>query len=638
LSFFGHTAPTTQEWYQIAYPDPEYRKDVVDRWKPFVSTARSSGQTVNAGEYKVTCRDGSVSTCELYARFITDYLLVTFNNITERKKAEEQLRLEKEFIDEALDAQMDTFFLFEPAHGKALRWNQAFTNISGYTDNEIAGMPAPASYYGPEDLERATVFVEKVLEEGKGTIELDLICKDGRKIPTEYRVSVINDDQGEPKYIIAIGRDITERKKAEAALQKSESRFRELVENLNDVIFSIDLNGTISYVSPPIERVLGYSPSELVGLKFHSLIHHDDLAEIVQSFQDVLENRLHPSEFRIQAKSGEYRWVRSSSRPILKNGKPIGINGVFTDITDRKSAEEALRESERRFKSMFQKHDAVMLLIDPETGQILEANPAAERFYGYQIPDLLHMSIQEINMLSPDQVAREREKALREEKNYFIFEHRLAGGEERAVEVHSSPIDYGGKQILFSIIHDVTQRKRAEQKLRDSEARLRLAQDAAKAGTWEWNLNTNENFWSDEIWPLYGLEHNSVEASYEAWRQSIHPDDREEVERTVLEASENAAELNAEWRTNHPEGIERWLKSRGRPIFDENGQAVKYIGIVMDITDRKRAEIDIKRRVDELERFNRAMVDRELRMIELKKEINELLKQAGREEKYRIVE
>lgn len=154
----------------------------------------------------------------------------TFQDITERKRTEEALRRENEFTDTALDSQMDTFFLFDPVSGKALRWNKTFRDISGYTDEEIARMPAPASYYGPEDLERAVPFVERVIKEGSGTIELELICKDGRKVPTEYRVSAIYDEEGKPKHLISIGRDITERVRAEEALQAYAERLEDMVE------------------------------------------------------------------------------------------------------------------------------------------------------------------------------------------------------------------------------------------------------------------------------------------------------------------------------------------------------------------------------------------------------------------------
>jgi PAS domain S-box-containing protein len=132
--------------------------------------------------------------------------------------------------------------------------------------------------------------------------------------------------------------------------------------------------------------------------------------------------------------------------------------------------------------------------------------------------------------------------------------------------------------------------KHAEAALRRSETRLRLAQEAAKAGTWEWDLRTNENFWSEELFKLYGLEPHSCEPSYEAWRETIHPEDRLDTERAVKEAASRGTELNTEWRVRASDGTERWLMSRGRPVSDEEGRAVSFVGIVMDITERKGAE------------------------------------------------
>ncbi|MCP3875478.1 MAG: PAS domain S-box protein, partial [Desulfobacteraceae bacterium] len=143
-------------------------------------------------------------------------------DITLRKMTEDALRSEKEFTDKALNVQNDTFFLFDLINGKALRWNQSFKHISGYTDEEIDRMKAPDSYYSPKDLEKAKEFIQKVLKEGMGIIELDLICKNGNKVPTEYNASVIRDDLGKPKFFISIGRDITDRKKIESQLQQSQ--------------------------------------------------------------------------------------------------------------------------------------------------------------------------------------------------------------------------------------------------------------------------------------------------------------------------------------------------------------------------------------------------------------------------------
>jgi diguanylate cyclase (GGDEF)-like protein/PAS domain S-box-containing protein len=152
-----------------------------------------------------------------------------------------------------------------------------------------------------------------------------------------------------------------------------------------------------------------------------------------------------------------------------------GVVITYGDITARKRDVEKLRESEERFHAMFEKHDAVMLLIEPRTGAIHDANQSAIKFYGYPKPKLCKMNINDINTLSPEQVTLERQKALNEDRNYLIFRHKLANGEERSVEVHSSPIHFQDEPMLFSIIHDITARKKAEDEI---QARLRLRQYA----------------------------------------------------------------------------------------------------------------------------------------------------------------
>jgi PAS domain S-box-containing protein len=126
--------------------------------------------------------------------------------------------------------------------------------------------------------------------------------------------------------------------------------------------------------------------------------------------------------------------------------------------------------------------------------------------------------------------------------------------------------------------------------LAKSEERLRMAQEAAHSGTWEWNLLTDENVWSDELWKLYDLDPKDCKASYATWLQVIHPEDRAETEERVKKAAAAAGELNAEWRVILPNGATRWLMSRGKPFFDNNGRVTHYLGIVLDITERRLAD------------------------------------------------
>ena len=147
---------------------------------------------------------------------------------------------------------------------------------------------------------------------------------------------------------------------------------------------------------------------------------------------------------------------------------------------------------------------------------------------------------------------------------------------------------------------DITDRKQMEQALLDSEWRRRVAQGAADSGTWEWNLRTNENNWSEEVWPLYGLKPNSCEPCYDTWLQTVHPEDRDRVEAAVKEAVEKSVELNTEWRIYRRDGKESWLMSRAKPFRDADGEISHYAGIVIDITARKRIEEDLRKALHEI--------------------------------------
>jgi PAS domain S-box-containing protein len=238
-------------------------------------------------------------------------------DITERKQVEEALRREKGFTDAALNSQMDTFFLFDPSTGKAIRWNKTFRDIVGYADEEIASLPAPASYYSPDDIERAIPFVEKVMTEGTGTIELNLICKDGRRVPTEYRVAAIHDQDGKPENLISIGRDISERKQAEEVLKEKEAELRLKAKNLKEVNTALRvllkerekdktdleekvLSNVKDLVLPYIERIKKTSLDS--NQKSCIDILKSNLEEIVSPFARKLSSRylgLTPAEIRV---------------------------------------------------------------------------------------------------------------------------------------------------------------------------------------------------------------------------------------------------------------------------------------------------------------------------------------------------
>ena len=224
---FGYTVQEMANTHFLDYVFPDERSKIMDMYK-----RRVQGEDVpEIYEMIALHKDGSRIDLETNSGIIAyngkPATLSFIRDITERKKTTKALQTEKEFTENALNAQTDTFFVFEPSTGKAIRWNKAFNEISGYSDKEIQSMQAPGSYYNKGDLEKAAAVIERVMQEGKGIVEISLITKYGQTIPTEYSVSAVKDEEGGPKHLIAIGRNISDRIKAEEEKKKLETQLQQ---------------------------------------------------------------------------------------------------------------------------------------------------------------------------------------------------------------------------------------------------------------------------------------------------------------------------------------------------------------------------------------------------------------------------
>src|SRR5258708_976380 len=185
------------------------------------------------------------------------------------------------------------------------------------------------------------------------------------------------------------------RKHVHKALQESAAKYKELVENINDVIFAVDESGLLSYVSPVIESVAGYHPSEVLGRSFTEFIFPEDLPDVLNNFRQVLAQKIEPLEYRIQTKAGKTVWVRTSSRPNIVDGHIAGLRGMMTDITDRKRAEEALKASEEELRTLFRAMTDVILVLDVD-GRYLKIAPTDPSYLYKPRADLVGKTLHEV--------------------------------------------------------------------------------------------------------------------------------------------------------------------------------------------------------------------------------------------------
>ncbi len=321
--------------------------DIPQKWRD-VHQRALAGEVLSAEEDYFVREDGSKDWTRWECRPWYDSdgsiggIIIYSEVITERKREEEELLKEKEFTETALNAQLDTFFLFQTPTGKAIRWNSTFNEITGYTDEEISSMPALDSYYGPEDLKRASVFMEQVLEKGRGKIELELLCKDGLKIPFEYNVAAMEGEAERTKYIISIGRDITERKLAEDTLAESEERYRLLSEVAFDGIVLTE-KGIILEANTEFVKLFGYSYSEIIGKHVSEIIADDYRNYAMDKIKSGFDK---PYESVCIKKDGTRYPVEVYGKTFSSDERTLRITAI-RDITGRKTLEEELQKSQK---------------------------------------------------------------------------------------------------------------------------------------------------------------------------------------------------------------------------------------------------------------------------------------------------
>jgi PAS domain S-box-containing protein len=284
----------------------------------------------------------------------TELLLSAFRDITDRKRAEEALRENLERFELANRATFNTIWDWN-LQTDALWWNDNLQLMFGHKPEEIEpGIESWANRIHPEDLSRTKIRIHAAIDLGKQSWsdQYRFRRKDGSYATVADRGFISRDTSGKPMRMIGAMEDITERERAEEQLRAAKNQYQQLVENINEVIFSLDDGGTITYVSPAASVLGGYIPAELSGRPFSDIVLPEDLSIANNGFWRVLRGEMGPSEFRILTKSGDVRWVRSSSRPIVKQGTVEGISGVLTDITERKLAEEGLKISQEQLHQL----------------------------------------------------------------------------------------------------------------------------------------------------------------------------------------------------------------------------------------------------------------------------------------------
>ena len=302
-------------------------------------------------------------------------------------------------------------------------------------------------------------------------------------------------------------------------------------------------------------------------------------------------------EMRMVKKDGTTLWAHLEATVLSGNAGASVCRLAVIDITARKRGEVALRESEERFRKLFEQHTAVKLIIDPDTGNIMDANDAAAQFYGWPIEELKGMRISQINTLSPEAVKTEMENAASSKRNKFEFRHQRADGSIRDVEVFSNKIVIAKKAVLYSIIHDVTESKQAEAAVKKNETKFRLAFENAKdAIIWansETGVIMDCNTAATE---LFEKPKGELVGSHQG---TLHPPELVEYYRTMFADQTRDLRSGVEAQIVTSTGAIRTVTINVSNTEFEGRKIIQ--GIFRDISDRKQAEAALQEAHDALE-------------------------------------
>jgi PAS domain S-box-containing protein len=518
-------------------------------------------------------------------------------DITERIEAEAALRESEAKLKQAQHL-ANIGYWERDLIADRIAWSKETGRILGRESSRgVLSQAQLREFIHPDDWQHHQQVLNEALQGSRlFDVEVRVVRPDGNIRFVHIRDEIVRDESGKPIRMFGAVQDVTERRRAEEAVRRSEEHLRLVIDTIPTMAWSLRPDGVVDFLN---QRWLDYA-----GLSLEQYvkdptgpIHPDDVPRVMERWRAQMAiGEGYEDEMRLRRADGEYRWFLVRTEPLHdEHGKIVEWYGVSTDIEDRKRAELEARTLINAIPDQIWSgppdgtNDYVNDRWRAETGLGLEEM----RGDGWQ--NLLHPDDRE-RVLKAWQYSVQTGTPYEQEER-----HRTAHGTYRWYLNRGVPLrDDEGRIIRwYGTNTDIEDRRQAEEKLRHSEVQLAQAQRLAHVGSWDWDLLTNKVTWSDELYRIFGLEPGAVMVAGDAMT-FIHPDDQDLVWSTIKDAIANEGRYSFYYRALRPDGTERIVHSRGDVLTDDHGKPIRVFGASQDVTELKRAEEKLKETSEQL--------------------------------------
>lgn len=507
-------------------------------------------------------------------------------DITERKQMQEALFENEERLRNLFENANDLIYLLD-LEGKVISANQSIRKLFGYSNEEILSMTFQ-QFVAPEYLEFANKLMEAKLNGSKQTIyEIDCVTKDGKRRTLEVNSCPMLKN-GKLFAIQGIARDITERKIAEKRIQESEAEFRALFAAMNDVILVFDRKGRYLKIPPTNPGLLVRPASELIGKTLHDVFPKKDADHFLSKINEALDKQK-PTVLDYSLDFGtKKKWFTSIVSPMSEDA----VLMVSRDITDRKHSEEALRESEGKYRELFENAHDLIYTTDLE-GNITSFNRAGEMISGYERKNTIKKRLNVSQIIAPEFLEKAQrktaEKIVRRKPTQYELEITAKNGNRVPLELSTRLIFRNGQPIgVQGIGRDISERKKSEAALKASEAQYRFLSEGIMHQVWTALPDGKLDYVNGRT--LEYFDKKSEDLINESWMNVVHPDDLPECLERWSNSLQTGELYQTEFRLLRNDGMYRWHRAVATAGLDSNGNIVKWFGTNTDIHDQKMAE------------------------------------------------